>query len=161
MKEVNKMNFLEIILVDAVAALLIVLILELMGQGDDEGWLENLLDWVLSKIKQRRPVPSPKEVQPRHMIAILYQIVDTIELGRLDLPSWQIEEWIIEITNIRVAADRARALLLQEHGWWGQKIAIRAIVEDRDGRFLPHLAEKIGWRGDSSILQHQDRKSAF
>ncbi|OGL89044.1 hypothetical protein A3I42_04350 [Candidatus Uhrbacteria bacterium RIFCSPLOWO2_02_FULL_49_11] len=161
MKEVNKMNFLEIILVDAVAALLIVLILELMGQGDDEGWLGNLLDWVLSKIKQRRPVPSPKEVQPRHMIAILYQIVDTIELGRLDLPSWQIEEWIIEITNIRVAADRARALLLQEHGWWGQKIAIRAIVEDRDGRFLPHLAEKIGWRGDSSILQHQDRKSAF
>ena len=98
------MNFLEIILVDAVAALLIVLILELMGQGDDEGWLGNLLDWVLSKIKQRRPVPSPKEVQPRNMIAILYQIVDTIELGRLDytielgrldLPSWQIEKWII------------------------------------------------------------------
>ena len=155
------MSFLTIFLVDISFALLIVLILELMGQGDDEGWLGNLLDWVLSKIKQRRPVPSPKEVQPRHMIAILYQIVDTIELGRLDLPSWQIEEWIIEITNIRVAADRARALLLQEHGWWGQKIAIRAIVEDRDGRFLPHLAEKIGWRGDSSILQHQDRKSAF
>ena len=155
------MSFLTIFLVDISFALLIVLILELTGQGDDEGWLGNLLDWVLSKIKQRRPVPSPKEVQPRHMIAILYQIVDTIELGRLDLPSWQIEEWIIEITNIRVAADRARALLLQEHGWWEQKIAIRAIVEDRDGRFLPHLAEKIGWRGGSSILQHQDRKSAF
>src|SRR4030067_3570681 len=133
------MSFLTIFLVDISFALLIVLILELMGQGDDEGGLENLLDWVLSKIKQSRPVPSPKEVQPRHMIAILYQIVDTIELGRLDLPSWQIEEWIIEITNIRVAADRARALLLQEHGWWGQKIAIRAIVEDRGGRFLPPL----------------------
>ncbi|MFA4872522.1 MAG: hypothetical protein WC659_01130 [Patescibacteria group bacterium] len=157
------MNFLEVFLVDAVAALLIVLIFELIGQGDEEGWLGNLLDWVLGQIKKGRPMPSPQnETQdPQYRIAILYQIIETAKLGLLNHPCWRAEAWILTVPNSRVAADRARVLLLDEHQWWGQKIAIRAIVEDKDGWILANLAEKIGWIGNLFVLQHQDRKGAF
>ncbi len=159
------MKFFEILIINTTFAFLIVLFFEIFGEGEKGGWIGMALGWTLDKLKSLHPGPVSQiktvAKTPRYRIAILYQIVETIKLGTLNPPDWRIEEWIIETSSICAAADRARVLLLDEHQWWKQKIAIKAIVEDKDGWILANIADKIGWKGHLFVLQHQDWKGAF